>query len=163
MIVIKVRTGCICYITKHLRAGHHITCKLYSRNPSAMKLKYSFQRHMSASKSPSPASFPFRCSPEVVVNFRPPWAAHRPQDSVIFLWPVEHSSTSLTRVLAKTEGRATHPPALFTQLYSRSPQSRFTLCHEPVGAGWNKLRRRPCRTRRGRASPRCGSSGAGRS
>lgn len=92
VVVIKVRTGCICYITKHLRAGHHITCKLYSRKPQCYENEVQqLQRHMSASSLlPQPLSFPLL--PEVVVNFRPPWAAHRPQDSVIFLWPVEHSS-----------------------------------------------------------------------
>ena len=33
VVVIKVRTGCVCYITKHLRVGHCTSCKVYSRKP----------------------------------------------------------------------------------------------------------------------------------
>lgn len=70
-------------------------------------------------------------------------------------------------VLAKTEGRATHLQSLFTNGFCRSPQSRLSLCAmNPLGAGYKVKAQAegPGRTAHsGRASPRCGSSGAGRS
>lgn len=92
VVVIKVRTGYICYITKHLKAGHYTTCKLYSRKPRCCENEVQqLQRHMSASSLlPQPLSF--LLLPEVVVDFRPAQPAHRPQDSIIFLWAVEHSA-----------------------------------------------------------------------
>ena len=90
--VIKVRTGYICYITKHLRAGHYTTCKLCFRKRQCCENEVQqLQRHMSASSLlPQPLSFLLLL--EVVVDFRPARPAHRPRDSVIFLWAVEHSA-----------------------------------------------------------------------